>query len=173
MTQLYSLSIAISVIFVFMILVFRSLKHGLLCMVPNLSPILIVFMTMGLFGIWLDVGTAMIASVGVGIAVDDTIHFYSAYLRRKKAGNSMAYSLMRAYQHEGRAIIITSIILATQFFIIGLSDFLPTRNFGLLSGLNIVTVLIYDLVVLPALIVVIYNFKQKRNAGDTQQGVNK
>ncbi len=172
MTQLYSLSIAISVIFIFMILVFRSLKHGLLCMVPNLSPILIVFMTMGLFGIWLDVGTAMIASVGVGIAVDDTIHFYSAYLRRKKAGNSMAYSLMRAYQHEGRAIIITSIILATQFFIIGLSDFLPTRNFGLLSGLNIVTVLIYDLVVLPALIVVIYNFKQKRNAGDTQQGVN-
>ncbi len=158
-TQLMSLLVSLVVITAFMFITFRSFSGGLLCMFPNISPIFAVFTLMGILSIWLDVGTAMIASIGVGIAVDDTIHLYHVYSHRKRAGCSTVLSLMRAYQHSGSSITATTFILASQFLVIGLSDFLPTRNFGLLSAISIITALIFDLLVLPALIIVIDRIK--------------
>lgn len=152
-TQIYSLLLALVIIFAFMILIFKSIPDGFLCMIPNLSPVLLIFILMGALGIWLDMGTAMIASIGVGIAVDDTIHLYHSYIQRKRAGYSSVYSLMRAYRHVGRSVMATTLVLASQFLVIGLSDFSPTRNFGILSAVGVVTALIFDLLVLPALII--------------------
>ncbi|MCB1650638.1 MAG: MMPL family transporter [Alphaproteobacteria bacterium] len=157
-TQIYSLLSALVVIFIFLVFVFRSFGSALLCMVPNISPALITFILMGAFNIWLDIGTAMIASVSVGIAVDDTIHIYHGYISRRRKGCSPVFSLMRSYQHAGRSVVATSLVLGTQFFIIAFSDFAPTSHFGLLSGIGILTALFFDLLVLPALILVLNKY---------------
>ncbi|MCB9963523.1 MAG: MMPL family transporter [Rhodospirillales bacterium] len=162
-TQLNSLLLALVIIFGIMLISFRSAGSALLCMIPNISPLLICFMMMGAFHIWLDIGTAMIAAICVGIAVDDTIHLYHAYNSRRKKGYSVTYSLMRAYQNAGRAVVATTIVLFSEFFVIVASDFLPVKNFGLLSSLSILTALIFDLLVLPAILIVLMRAKIIKN----------
>ena len=159
-TQLVSLLVALVIISALMFFIFRSWSSTFLCMIPNISPAFVTFALMGILDIWLDFGTAMIASVGVGIAVDDTIHLYHDYIKRKRAGRGTILSIMRAYQHAGRAIVATTFVLSSQFLIIATSDFLPTRNFGFLSAASIVAALIFDLLVLPAVIVTISKFKK-------------
>ena len=116
--QVYSLWGALVLIFLLMLLLWRSLGSALLCMIPNISPILIIFIVMGLFGIWLDMATAMIASIAVGIAVDDTIHVYHGYISRKNAGVRPVQALARTFSHAGRAVVTTTIILSAQFMIL-------------------------------------------------------
>ncbi|MCB1782496.1 MAG: MMPL family transporter [Alphaproteobacteria bacterium] len=152
-TQVLSLFYALLMIFFFMVLIFRSIRDGFLCMFPNIAPVLIIFILMGVSGVWLDMGTAMIASVGVGIAVDDTIHLFNAYRRRLNQGNGQVYSLMRAYQHEGKSVMATTFVLVSQFMVLGLSDFAPIIYFGLLSAVGVTSALVFDLLVLPALVI--------------------
>ncbi len=87
--------------------------------------IVLSFVLMGLFGIWLDMATGLIASVAVGIAVDDTIHTYQGFRQRRQVGRGVAPSLARIYQKAGREITATTLILVTQFLIRMLSDFPP------------------------------------------------
>ena len=152
--QIRGLLLAVGLIFLFMVIIWRSLSAALLCMVPNLSPILVIFIVMGLFGIWLDMATAMITGVAVGIAVDDTIHVYYGYSSRRARGRSPVWALARTYQHAGRAVTATTLILSAQFLLLLGSPFLPTNDFGLLTALGLVTALLFDLLVLPALLMV-------------------
>jgi predicted RND superfamily exporter protein len=161
--QLRGLLLAVALIFVLMLVIWRSLAAALLCMVPNLSPILVIFIVMGLFGIWLDMATAMIAGVAVGIAVDDTIHVYHGYRQRRFAGCSPVWALARTYQHAGRAVVATTLILSSQFLILATSEFVPTMEFGLLTAMGLVTALLFDLLVLPALLMVIAGFYFRRS----------
>lgn len=154
--QVYSLWGALVLIFGLMLVLWRSLGDSLLCMVPNLSPILLIFIIMGIFGIWLDMGTAMIASVAVGIAVDDTIHVFHGFRRRVAQGVSPVLAIARTYRQAGRAVVTTTVILSAQFLILVASEFVPTRNFGLLTTIGLVAALIFDLVLLPALLIVLY-----------------
>ncbi len=153
--QVRSLWAALGLIFMLMILVWRSLRAAALCMIPNVAPIVLMFIAMGLFGIWLDMATAMIASVAVGVAVDDTIHIYHNYRRRRDAGASRVWALARTYRHAGRAVTATTLILCTQFMLLGASQFLPTVYFGLLTALGLVAALVFDLLLLPAILVVL------------------
>jgi hypothetical protein len=125
-------------------------------MIPNLSPILLIFIVMGTFGIWLDMATAMIASVAVGIAVDDTIHAYHGFRHRLAQGINPVMALARSYREAGRAIVVTTIILSAQFLILTSSDFVPTRNFGLLTTIGLLAALLFDLLLLPALLIVLH-----------------
>ncbi|MFP4063088.1 MAG: efflux RND transporter permease subunit [Halochromatium sp.] len=152
--QIRGLLLAAGLIFLLMVVIWRSLSAALLCMVPNLSPILVIFIVMGLFGIWLDMATAMITGVAVGIAVDDTIHVYFGYRSRRARGRSPVWALARTYQHAGRAVTATTLILSAQFLLLLGSPFLPTNDFGLLTALGLVTALLFDLLVLPALLMV-------------------
>lgn len=150
--QIRSLLSALVLISVLMYLTWRSIGRTLLTMIPNLAPVVVVFATMGLFGIWLDMATAMIASVTVGIAVDDTIHLFNGYLRRRKAGSTHVQALVRTYHYEGRAVTATTILLCAQFSLLGLSPFIPTIEFGLLTALGLFAALIFDLLLLPAML---------------------
>jgi len=152
--QLRGLGTAVVLIFLLMALLWRSASASLLCMVPNLSPIVLIFIAMGVFGLWLDMATAMIAGVAVGIAVDDTIHVYSGYRSRRMAGGSHVWALARTYQHAGRAVTATTLILGAQFLVLATSEFVPTTEFGLLTALGILAALFFDLLVLPALLTV-------------------
>lgn len=154
--QVWSLVAALALIFLFMWFLFRSGEAATLGMIPNLSPILVIFIIMGVFGIWLDMATAMIASIAVGIAVDDTIHVYDGFRRRLVRGISPVLALVRTYRSAGRAVIITTFILSTQFLVLVTSDFVPTRSFGFLTAIGLVTALLFDLLLLPALLIVIY-----------------
>jgi predicted RND superfamily exporter protein len=153
--QVYSLWGALVLIFLLMLLLWRSFGSALLCMMPNLSPILLIFIVMGLFGLWLDVATAMIASVAVGIAVDDTIHVYHGYISRKNAGIQPVYALARTFNHAGRAVVTTTIILSAQFMVLVLSLFQPTIHFGLLTSIGLWAALVFDLLLLPAIIILV------------------
>ncbi|HPQ24628.1 MAG TPA: MMPL family transporter [Gammaproteobacteria bacterium] len=154
--QVYSLWGALVLIFVFMLFFLRSFWAAVLCMIPNLSPIFLIFVIMGLTGIWLDMATAMIASVAIGIAVDDTIHVFHGFKRRVAGGVSPVVALARAYRGAGRAVVTTTIILSAQFLILVWSDFVPTRNFGLLTTVGLISALAFDLLLLPALLIVFY-----------------
>jgi len=145
---------ALGLIFALMALLWRSLPVSLLCMVPNVSPILLIFIIMGAAGIWLDMATAMIASVAVGIAVDDTIHIYHGYRSRRKTGTSPVWALGRSYRQAGRAVTATTLVLCAQFLLLAGSQFIPTAQFGLLTAIGLVAALVFDLLLLPAMITV-------------------
>lgn len=99
--------------------------------------------------------TAMIASVAVGIVVDDTIHVFHGYTSRMSAGIRLLQALVRTYSHPGRAVVTTTIILSTQFMILISSLFQPTVNFGLLTSIGLWAALVFDLLLLPAIIILV------------------
>lgn len=154
--QTYSLLGALLLIYLCMLFLFRSPAAAALCMIPNLSPILLIFIIMGIAGIWLDMATAMIASVAIGIAVDDTIHVYHGFRTRLAQGTGPVLALARSYREAGRAVVVTTIILGAQFLVLVWSDFVPTRNFGLLTTVGLLTALLFDLLLLPALLMIFY-----------------
>lgn len=146
-------------IFLMMILLWRNLFASLVCMIPNISPVLFMFALMGTFGIWLDMGTAMVASISIGIAVDDTIHIFHNYKYFIRKGHGLIYALGRTFKRSGCAITGTTVILAFQFFVLATSDFVPTINFGILTGVGVSIALIFDLLFLPALLYWLGNSK--------------
>lgn len=161
--QLRSLIVVIALIGGIMLLLWRRPGPAALCMLPNLAPILLIFIAMGLFGVWLDMATAMIASVAVGIAVDDTIHMYHGYAARRRAGASAAAAWLRNSRQAGVAITATTAILVAQFVLLAQSDFQPTTAFGLLTALGLVVALAFDLMLLPAISVLIARYRTNRS----------
>jgi len=160
--QIYSLFGALVLIFILMLVLWRSFSSAVLCMIPNISPILLIFIIMGLFGLWLDMATAMIASVAVGIAVDDTIHVYYGYTKRLKAGATPVTALIRTFSQAGRAVVMTTVILSAQFLILTLSLFQPTAHFGLLTSVGLWAALVFDLLLLPAILVLLASCSAKK-----------
>lgn len=154
--QIQSLMYSLVLIFFVLIVLWRSLKYASITIIPNIAPIFTIFATMSVCGIYLDVGTAMISSVAVGIAIDDTIHMFNSFRKHFKDGDSPLWSIARSYKETGGAMIATSVILSVQFMILSVSEFVPTSNFGLMTTIGLMTALIADLTLLPAILAVIY-----------------
>ncbi|MCF6355923.1 MAG: efflux RND transporter permease subunit [Candidatus Polarisedimenticolaceae bacterium] len=154
--QVYSLWSAVGLIFLLMLILWRSVWSAVLCMIPNLSPILLIFIIMGTAGISLDMATVMIASVAVGIAVDDTIHVYHGFKQRIDRGTAPVTALARAFGQAGRAVVTTTIILCAQFMILMTSQFVPTTHFGMLASVGLWAALVFDLLLMPAMLILIY-----------------
>ncbi|MCI1193230.1 MMPL family transporter [Calidifontimicrobium sp. SYSU G02091] len=151
--QLNSFAGAFAQIFVLMALLLRSAKGAALCMAPNLAPLYFIFVLMGATGIPLDLATVMIASVVLGITVDDTIHLYHGVARRLSAGMSPLFAIARSYESAGRAVLAVSTVLIAQFALFTTSDFIPTANFGLMTAAGLLTGLLFEVLLLPALLV--------------------
>ena len=162
--QLHSLYAVAAMITLLMLLMWRSIPLTLLSMIPNLAPVAMIFALMGLLGIWLDMATAMIASVAIGIAVDDTIHILHNYRQRRGRGSPVAWALARSFRRSGRAITATTIVLVGQFLLLALSDFQPTAAFGWLTAFGLIAALLFDLLVLPALLVAGHRLTRSRTA---------
>ncbi len=152
--QLQSLGLAMIVIFGMMFIMLRSLKIGLVSIVPNMIPIIINFGLMGVLGIRLNSATSMVAAIGIGIAVDDTIHFLHGFLEHTRAGEDTATAITRTLAERGRAIIFTSVILFFGFGVVAFSRFVVTAHFGLLSATLMLTALIADLFVTESVLLV-------------------
>ncbi len=142
----------LAMVFGLLVILWRSPRAAALCMLPNAAPIALTFMLMGALGIWLDMATALIASVATGIAVDDTIYLYQGYRSRRAAGAGTVYALARTLRRTGPDCIATSTIVGAQFLLLVLSAFIPSREFGLLTGFGLLVAVSFDLLLLPALL---------------------
>ncbi len=150
------LGIAFLVIAIIVAVLFRSFKMILIALVPNVIPLMIVAALMGYFGISLKLSTSIIFTIAFGIAVDDTIHFISKLKLELDKGKSILYALKRTYLSTGKAIIITTAILAGGFLTLILSTFGGTFYTGLLVSLTLVLAVFVDLTLLPALLVLFF-----------------
>ena len=152
----YSLLLAGAVIFVLMALIFRSIKIGLISMIPNATPLLVTFGYMGLNGINLNSTTIIIFAIGLGLAVDDTIHVLARFREELDSAPTTRQAIMNTYFGAGRAIILTSILLLIGLSVLLFSDFIPTRQFGTLTSTTIVAAILGDLILLPPLLYLLY-----------------
>ena len=151
-TFVASFVLALIVITLTIALSLRSVSMGLLSMIPNVLPIVWVLGVMGATGIPLNIGTALVAGITLGIAVDDTIHFLARYSDARRAGLELPAAVEYVFDHSGAAIVTTSVILMGGFWTLIFAQFLPVAYLGLISGITIAFALTADLLLLPALL---------------------
>jgi predicted RND superfamily exporter protein len=147
-----SLLLAVALILGSIALALRSWKLGIIAAIPNLLPIVMIFGLMGWGGIELSTATTMIASVALGLFVDDTIHLLYRYTHEKQAGRNTFGAIEQSLRHTGRAVIFTSLILTLGFWAGLLGSFKPTIYFSFLTGLTMLFALLAELLVTPAAI---------------------
>ena len=139
-------------IFLLLAVSFRSLLVATVALVPNALPIFVVLGLLGWAGERINMGTAMIAAVSMGLSVDSSIHYLAAFRRRLAAGQPIAAALETAHQTAGRAMIFSTLALVIGFLALTTSGFIPTVSFGALSCLTLTGGLLGNLVVLPVLL---------------------
>ncbi|MES9969686.1 MAG: MMPL family transporter, partial [Candidatus Thiodiazotropha sp.] len=150
--QARSLLLMLLVIFLLVALLFMNLKAGLVAVIANLFPIVVLFGVMGMFGIALDTGTAMVGAIALGICVDHTMHFMVRYQRLAKNTGSASDALVQVVQQESTPIITTALALATGFATLTFSNFPPVTLFGLLSALVMCLALVGTFVLIPLML---------------------
>jgi hypothetical protein len=136
-----------------MLIAFRSPRLALIALVPNAVPIVMVMGVMGWLGIKINMGAAMIAAVSMGLSIDSSIHYLSAYRRERLRGVSMRDALHTVHQRVGRALVFATLALVIGFAALCGSQFVPTIYFGALVSLSMLGGLIGNLVVLPVLLI--------------------
>ncbi len=162
-----SYSIAIGVITFLMVLLIGKIRIGLLSMIPNLTPILITLGVIAVTPIPMDLFTMMVASIAIGLAVDDTIHFMHNFRRYYERCGDPKQAVFETLHTTGRAMLITSVVLSLGFFIYGFATMQNIANFGRLTGVTIILALLADYLVAPALMVLV-NPKREDLASDTR-----
>ncbi|MDT8446459.1 MAG: MMPL family transporter [bacterium] len=162
-SQIKSFSLALGSITLVMLLLFKSLRVGLIAMIPNLFPVVTTFGLMGYMGVPLDADTLIIAPVVIGIAVDDTIHFLSHYKREAiELRGDMDRAVLGSMREVGQAMSFTSLILAVGFSSMIFLGHTGMSAFGSLSAQAMGAALLADLLMLPALVrVANLNFQKK------------
>jgi len=150
-SQIKSFSLALGTISIILLLVLGSWKAGAVSLIPNLFPVLASFGLMGFFGIPLDADTLLVAPIIMGLAVDDTIHFMTHFRLEMQIYGNIPKAVIYSIREAGQAITFTSIILSCSFLVFILSFHNGLSHFGVFSAIAILTALISDLFLLPAL----------------------
>ncbi len=152
MGQIQSLVLMVAVIFFLVSLLFVDFRAGLIALIPNVFPVIVLFGVMGYYQIPLDTGTTMVAVIALGICVDDTIHFLSRYHSFTRGTDDVEKALEKTILHEATPITTTSIALAMGFSTLMLSSFKPVVYFGGLSALVMVLAMFSTFVLTPILL---------------------
>ena len=154
--------LAISAILLFAL---RSLRLGLISIVPNLIPAALGFGVWGLTVGQVSLSLSVVVAMTVGIVVDDTVHFLSKYRRaRQEFGQGPEDAVRYAFDTSGRALFTTTVVLVAGFLIFVFSPFVPTAQVGVLTAVIIAFALIADLTLLPALLTALDRKPAKRGA---------
>jgi predicted RND superfamily exporter protein len=151
-TQVRSFAVALGVVTLVILAVFRKPSIVALSLVPNLMPIVITLGLMGLADVPLDTATVTVAGIALGLIVDDTIHILHGYWHARRGGRDTESALADTLAHVGRPVLVTSIAVAVGFGVFAFSPFRPTRYFGALLACSALAAVVCDLVVLPALL---------------------
>lgn len=157
--QLKSILLAFGVITLVMVLILRSLRAGLLSMIPNLFPVVVVAGIMGLFQINLDFITIMIAPMIIGIAVDDTVHFFIHFKQELSGFRDYEKANRQTFVKIGYALLFTTLVLSIGFGILGFSSVAGITHMGFLAASGILAALIADFFIAPILLVYLKPYK--------------
>lgn len=146
---------AIFAITLIMMLIFKSIRIGLVSMIPNLTPIILGLCVMYTADIPLDMFTLLIGSIAIGLAVDDTIHFTYNFRKYYLKTQDYALSIEKTFLTAGKAMVTTTIILSLGFLAYLMAEMSSIQNFGFLTATVIIIALIADILLAPALMIVV------------------
>ncbi|KZZ75341.1 hypothetical protein A3766_03570 [Oleiphilus sp. HI0132] len=153
MSMVSGVSYALILICIIMVIVLRSVKLGLVSLIPNLIPIGAAFGLWGIFNgnVGISVGTA--TGMVLGIVVDDTVHFLSKYRRaRREKGYTSEQAVQYAFATVGTALWVTTFVLVAGFMVLALSNFNMNAHMGIFTATTITLALIFDFIALPAIL---------------------
>ena len=153
--------LAFSLITVLMVLLIGNLKIGLISMIPNILPIIFLSTIMVIFKMPLDMFTLLIGAIALGLAVDDTVHFMHNFRRYELQYNDVDKAVRLTLMGTGRAITLTSIVLALGFLVLTFSQMNNMFDFGILTACAILVALVADFFLMPAIMKLI--IKDKAN----------
>ncbi|MGB2982494.1 MAG: MMPL family transporter [Candidatus Bipolaricaulia bacterium] len=161
LTQIRSFGLAVLAITGMMIVVF-GWKAGLISILPNTLPIVFVLGLMGYAGFGLNIATAIIASIAIGIVVDDTIHFFSHFRDELAKTEDRELAMMNAITKVGKALCFTTSILAAGFAVFLFAQLGIMASYGILSGTAVITALAGDLFIGPVLLAKVPVFSKRK-----------
>ncbi len=150
--QVQSLILSMVLVVLLMIAMFRSLALGILSVIPLLLTMVFNFAAMGFLQVSLDIGTAIVASIAVGVGIDYAIHFISRYRHEMAQSGHHETALVAAFEGVGRPIILNSIALAAGFLVLTLSDYAALVHLGVLIAATMIFSAVVTLLLLPALL---------------------
>jgi hypothetical protein len=151
--QIRSLALSIIAVFLIIAIAFRSVKAGLIAIVPLIVAVLCLFGIMGHIGITLNIATALISSIMIGIGIDYTIHFLYRFRLEARNGADAEEATIRTLTTSGKGIVYNAISVIIGFMVLMLSGFEPISFFGFLIVFSIAVCLFGALTILPALLV--------------------
>ncbi len=167
-SQLISLSLSLLIVWIILIVLFRSIKLGTIGMIPVFFALAGIFTFMVLLGFNLDIVTSLLASLAVGIGVDYAIHFMSAY-RRTTVGDK-EQRLEKVYSTTGKAILYNASSVALGFLGLFFSRFIPIRQMGILFAVSMAFAALSSLIILPIVLDLMRDpFKQEKRNNDKKE----
>jgi len=149
--QVLSLLLASGMIGLMLILYFRSIRLGLYALIPNLLPVALYFGLLGATGVTLNNSTALMGSIVLGIATDDTLHLLVEYRRALRKSGNVEEAIRDALTHVGRAITCTTMAICVGLLVVGGSELRNQAEFGLLGAATLAIAWLVDITVTPAL----------------------
>ena len=152
-SQIGSLTLVFFVIALMLLILFRSIKIMFIGILPNIFVASSVLGLLGLLKIPLDIMTITVASISVGMAVDNTIHYLYRYRAYIRAGHEAEESMQLSHLSVGRAIFYTAFTIAVGFSILIMSNFAPTALFGIFTAIALLLAFISSLTLLPIMLV--------------------
>jgi predicted RND superfamily exporter protein len=171
-SNIQGFGIAFSVITLMMIGIFRSVRIGMISMIPNLAPVLLAMGAMGWFDVTLDYNKVSIAAIALGISVDDTIHLMTRFHHEFGVHQNYRKALRAALNDVGRALIITSVALVLGFLVLMFSELRSQGLYGILLSGALLTALVADFFFMPALVLWLKPFgpegKGRSDVGDIE-----
>ncbi len=167
-SQTIGVFVSLFMISLILVVALRSIKIGLLSMIPNLIPAVIAFGIWALIDGQVGMTVSVVAGVTLGIVVDDTIHFLSKYLRARRELQLSAEDAVRySFNQVGQALVVTTLVLVAGFSILLFSNFKLNTDLGLLSSITIGIALILDLILLPAILITLEG--ANKHVNDTEE----
>ncbi|MBV1911658.1 MAG: MMPL family transporter [Kangiellaceae bacterium] len=161
-------AVALILISILLIFALKSFRIGVVSLIPNMIPALIAFGIWGIFVSQIGMSLAIVAGMTLGIVVDDSVHFLSKYLRaRREKGLDPTEAVRYAFAHVGKALVVTTIVLAAGFSVLTFSTFSMNSDMGVLTAITIVIALVTDFLLLPAILIT-YE-KENKNVQVTNQ----
>lgn len=153
-SMIKSYGYAIVIITILMILLIGRVRIGLLSMIPNLTPILIMIGVMGWVKIPMDLFCMLVGSIAIGLAVDDTIHFMHNFRRYFEETGDAELAVNQTLLTSGKAMLVTTCVLSIGFFVFMFADMKNLFNFGFLTGSTIILALLSDYFIAPSLMII-------------------
>ena len=159
--------LAFCIVVPLMMLIVGSVRTGLIAMIPNLAPIAITLALMPLLGIPLDAFTILVGSIALGLAVDDTIHFMHNFHRYYAELGDVQQAVRETLRTTGKALLVTTLVLSSAFFVYLLGTMHNLQHFGLLTGICIILAFLADALLAPALMTLVAQRQAKQRKEKT------